>query len=48
MNKKIENRDTFIDRVVNDFAPPTNEGYGMGMLIRLVRGNGTYTGNYFY
>lgn len=31
--------------VVSNFAPPAIEGYGVGMLIRLVRGNGTYTGD---
>lgn len=34
-----------VDSLVTNFAPPANEGYGIGMLIRLVRGNGTYTGN---
>lgn len=34
-----------VDSLVTNFNPPDNEGYGIGMLIRLVRGNGTYTGN---
>ncbi len=34
-----------IDSLVVNIPPPNPEGYGMGLLIRLVRGNGTYTGN---
>lgn len=34
-----------VDSLVTDFAPPSVEGYGVGLLFRVVRGNGTYTGD---
>ena len=35
---------TGILSLATNIAPPSPEGYGIGLLIRLVRGNGTYTG----
>jgi len=32
--------------IVENIAPPDPEGYGTTLLVRIVRGNGTYTGNF--
>jgi len=36
---------TDIFSLITNVAPPSPDGYGTGLLFRIVRGNGTYTGN---
>lgn len=36
---------TGIFSLVTPVAPPSNDGYGAGLIVRIVRGNGSYTGN---
>jgi hypothetical protein len=36
---------TDIASLVTNIAPPSPEGYGVAMAIKVVRGNGTYTGD---
>ena len=36
---------TGIASLVTDIATPSPDGYGAGLVVRIVRGNGTYAGN---
>lgn len=36
---------TNVVSLISPVAPPAIEGYGEGLIVRIVRGNGTYTGN---